>query len=432
VTLSVSGRRAHPRLTAPLRSLVHATLGVVRRRAGEIGVVLTDDAEVRALNRRWRRLDRSTDVLSFGYDDDDAAARAAPVNGDVIVSMDRALEQARRFRVTPGRELARLVVHGTLHLAGLDHTTVAERRAMRAIESRVLRESRVTIAALDRGLGAPRRRRGGSRAAALALALLLGAGVARGAGAAERDWTHAFRGATKLTVARLVWSRMPTVAHRSPAAGDFVPTVTGALQGAERRKATDLMLGAGFRAGADSGAYCLSCLGEMAYAVETEPPSGVSALVLFNERRVLFFDAGDRVIGARPLGDDAAPLLETFQRAQHEKPPRPLPPAQDAGAPVASNPYLCVFVDRAPAPLEHPAADYPESMKGSNVEGRVVVRVLVAPDSTVRQARVVESTPFLDDVARATALRWRIAPARCGDRPVAVWMDLPFEFHAPR
>jgi TonB family protein len=296
----------------------------------------------------------------------------------------------------------------------------------------VLREGRATIAALDRAMAAARRpvrARARSRvsAAALTLALLLGAAFARPAAAADADWVRAFRGATRLTVARLVWSRVPTVAHRSPATGDFIPTVSGTLTGGERRKATDLLLGPGFAALPDCGAYALSALGEMAYAIETEPP-GASVLVLFNERRALFFDAVDRVIGSRPLGDDAAPLLRMIQRAQKEDPPRPLPPARDPDAPVGSDSTRCVFVDAAPAPLDTLKAEIPVSMRGARIEGRVVIRALVGPDSTVHDTRVVEPVPFLNDVARAAALRARFRPALCGGKPVAAWVDVPFDF----
>jgi probable rRNA maturation factor len=137
-----------PGVTAPLAALVRAALAGEGRRPGELGIVLTGDAPVRELNRRWRGLDRATDVLSFGYDE-----TAGPVvNGDLIVSMDRVAEQARRYRVTRGRELARLIVHGALHLAGLDHKTPAQRRHMREREARLLKSRAAEVRALERAL----------------------------------------------------------------------------------------------------------------------------------------------------------------------------------------------------------------------------------------------------------------------------------------
>ena len=66
------------------------------------------------LNREYRGKDRPTDVLSFPMDD--------PVLlGDVVISIERAAEQAERYGFSEDEELARLLVHGTLHLLGFDH-----------------------------------------------------------------------------------------------------------------------------------------------------------------------------------------------------------------------------------------------------------------------------------------------------------------------
>jgi probable rRNA maturation factor len=172
--ISVRSERGASRLTAPLRALVRSALALEGRRPGEIAIVLADDATLRDLNRRWRGIDRATDVLSFEYGDAhtrprhraapvrsatprlrDAPPRAKaspPVNGDLVISLDRMRDQARRYRVSQGRELARLVIHGALHLAGLDHHRAAERRIMRAREGATLRMARAEIVRLDRAL----------------------------------------------------------------------------------------------------------------------------------------------------------------------------------------------------------------------------------------------------------------------------------------
>ena len=146
--VSVVSPRGLTGVAVPLRVAVRAALALEGRRPGEVAVVLADDAKLRDLNRRWRGLDRATDVLSFGYDEGGADG----VEGDIVVSLERVREQAKRFRVTRGRELARVVVHGALHLAGLDHQGAAERRRMRARENRVLRAAREAIAELDEAL----------------------------------------------------------------------------------------------------------------------------------------------------------------------------------------------------------------------------------------------------------------------------------------
>lgn len=144
--ISVVAPRGVLRAGTPLRAIVSATLAHEGRKVGEIGVRLTDDAELRALNRQWRGIDRATDVLSFPYGEPGSKGR---VSGDLVISVERAVAQARRYRVSVGRELARLVIHGTLHLAGHDHHRVGERREMRHAEAQAMRVARDRIRALD-------------------------------------------------------------------------------------------------------------------------------------------------------------------------------------------------------------------------------------------------------------------------------------------
>lgn len=145
--VTVVGPRGSARLSRPLGALVRAAVARTGGRIGAIEITLTDDAALRALNQSWRSIDRATDVLSFHYHED-----GQPVAGDLVISIDRWHEQARRYRTPRGRELARLVVHGALHLAGLDHHRAAERRAMRAEEDRVLRAQAGVIRDLERVL----------------------------------------------------------------------------------------------------------------------------------------------------------------------------------------------------------------------------------------------------------------------------------------
>ena len=136
----------------PLRSLVTKVVKAESRRVGDITVVLSDDATLRELNRQWRGLDKATDVLSFAYDEYEKDAATLPVTGDLVISMDRVREQARRYRVSEGAELTRLVIHGVLHLCGHDHMRPAERSAMREREDRAMRRGRAEAARLNKRL----------------------------------------------------------------------------------------------------------------------------------------------------------------------------------------------------------------------------------------------------------------------------------------
>ena len=166
----VSGPPAVRRAARPLSIIVRHTLAAESRTCGELTVVFARDAELRELNRRWRGIDRATDVLSFSYhgQGEPQKSRAAKrIDGDLVISLDRLAAQARRFRVSVGEELARLVIHGSLHLAGLDHHRPAERRHMRAREEAALAACGAATKALDRILtgAAPRTARRNARVA---------------------------------------------------------------------------------------------------------------------------------------------------------------------------------------------------------------------------------------------------------------------------
>lgn len=151
--VTVTAPRGFNRLAPMLRALIAQVLRGEGRRVGEIAVVLSDDALLRQINHDWRGIDRATDVISFAYDEREPDASTRAVRGDLLVSLDRVHEQARRYRVTPGAELARLVVHGALHLCGHDHARAGERRRMRTREQSALRTARGPVRALALALG---------------------------------------------------------------------------------------------------------------------------------------------------------------------------------------------------------------------------------------------------------------------------------------
>lgn len=80
----------------------------------ELSVLLTGNSEIRELNREYRGKDKPTDVLSFPMED-------PCLLGDIVISIEKAASQAEEFGVTFDEEMARLLVHGLLHLAGYDH-----------------------------------------------------------------------------------------------------------------------------------------------------------------------------------------------------------------------------------------------------------------------------------------------------------------------
>jgi probable rRNA maturation factor len=125
-----------------LRDAVARVLAAEGVSGGEVGVVVTGDAAVRDLNRRYRGEDAPTDVLSFALREDAGEFVLPPGEstrlGDVVISLPAARRQAKQAGHSLERELALLLVHGLLHLLGYDHAVEAEERAMRSREVALL------------------------------------------------------------------------------------------------------------------------------------------------------------------------------------------------------------------------------------------------------------------------------------------------------
>jgi probable rRNA maturation factor len=138
-----------PRATRPrrrelarfLRCAIEAT-GL----AGQVSVLLASDEAIRALNRKYRRKDKATDVLSFP-----AAEMAEGVAGDLVISLETALVQAEERGHTLEMEIKTLLLHGLLHLAGYDHET--DNGAMHRKEAGLRRELGLKAGLIERVQG---------------------------------------------------------------------------------------------------------------------------------------------------------------------------------------------------------------------------------------------------------------------------------------
>ncbi len=102
----------------------------------EVSLLLTDDRGIKELNRKFRNINKPTDVLSFPMED--------PVLlGDIAISMETAERQAKVFNATLVEELGRLVIHGILHLLGYDHVKGGvQAKKMRSKEEELLSKLR--------------------------------------------------------------------------------------------------------------------------------------------------------------------------------------------------------------------------------------------------------------------------------------------------
>ena len=134
--------RSRLRALRPRRSAMETLAQRILEAAGEPGAELSvefvGDGRMRGLNRRYRRRDRSTDVLAFPLRE--AVGPATPLLGDVVISLPTAVRQAAAGGWSVDQEVARLMVHGVLHLVGYDHErSDQEARRMRRRELVVVR-----------------------------------------------------------------------------------------------------------------------------------------------------------------------------------------------------------------------------------------------------------------------------------------------------
>lgn len=109
----------------------------------EISLTFVSNEEIRELNRQYRNKDAATDVLSFPMYDKDEELLVDDEDellmlGDIIISVEKAREQALAYGHSFQRELAFLAVHGFLHLIGYDHETAAEETKMMARQEEIL------------------------------------------------------------------------------------------------------------------------------------------------------------------------------------------------------------------------------------------------------------------------------------------------------
>jgi probable rRNA maturation factor len=103
----------------------------------EVSILFCGDRKMRTLNRRYRRKDRPTDVLSFPSNNG--------LLGDIVISVPYASRQAKRRREPPSREIDRLLLHGFLHLLGYDHET--DEGEMDALEAKLRKRLNLAEAA---------------------------------------------------------------------------------------------------------------------------------------------------------------------------------------------------------------------------------------------------------------------------------------------
>jgi probable rRNA maturation factor len=121
-----------------LKKIALKVLELLKQNQAELSLALVSNAEIRRLNAKYRKKDYPTDVLSFPVEDSPPAG--GRLLGDVIISVEKARQQAKERRRSLDQEMVTLLIHGVVHLLGYDHERSAkDARVMGRLEKRIQR-----------------------------------------------------------------------------------------------------------------------------------------------------------------------------------------------------------------------------------------------------------------------------------------------------
>jgi probable rRNA maturation factor len=145
--------RGLPRARALARETIAACVAEsgLAVQAGLVSLCLTDDAEVRTMNARWRGTDEPTNVLAFPSSPAELA-KETPVLGDIALAFETLAREAEEAGAPLADHYRHLVAHGFLHLIGYDHQTEDEAGRMEELETRILARFGVADPYADRAV----------------------------------------------------------------------------------------------------------------------------------------------------------------------------------------------------------------------------------------------------------------------------------------
>ena len=105
--------------------------------AGTVNIAFLSDDEIQVLNKNYRGIDKTTDVLSFHYFEDFEWLKDDEIAGEIIMSESKILSQAEEYGNIPETEFAKLLIHSSLHLLGYDHENDEEYEEMHTEEQKI-------------------------------------------------------------------------------------------------------------------------------------------------------------------------------------------------------------------------------------------------------------------------------------------------------
>ena len=132
LTYNADGIRLPPIRNTDTSAWIKAVAASYGRKVGDIGYMFVDDEKILEVNREYLGHDYYTDIITFDYDEGDT------INGDLVISLDTVRTNAEKFGKTYEEELHRVIIHGILHLCGINDKGPGEREIMEAAENKAL------------------------------------------------------------------------------------------------------------------------------------------------------------------------------------------------------------------------------------------------------------------------------------------------------
>ena len=123
-----------------LDDVINHTFEILDIKNANMSLIFIDDNKMKELNKTYRGVDRTTDVLSFALEDNNNIKLPIRELGEVYISIPKMIEQAKEFNLSEKRELSFLAVHGLLHLLGYDHMEKEDEEKMFSLQELILND----------------------------------------------------------------------------------------------------------------------------------------------------------------------------------------------------------------------------------------------------------------------------------------------------
>lgn len=132
ITFNTDGVRMPDIKKRKVAAWIKAVAASYGRKTGDIGYMFVSDEKILEVNREYLGHDYYTDIITFDYDEGDT------ISGDLVISLDTVRTNAEKFGMAYSDELHRVIIHGILHLCGINDKAPGERELMEAAENKAL------------------------------------------------------------------------------------------------------------------------------------------------------------------------------------------------------------------------------------------------------------------------------------------------------